>query len=156
MFDKVASASLAYRYSQGFVIGEAGLQNTQAATATISVEPIRSLKVSLGAIWSRFEGSAGANPTITTYGVAVTASYQIFKWLSALASYTFSYQEQSSGNIPHSVLSAWPGGHVSGPDRSVRASLDGRLPGTISDREDPVERIDPSGRRTSHETAACS
>lgn len=105
VFDKVATVSLGYTYAPGFVIGQAGLQNTQTAFGLIGIEPLRSLRVSLGPSFSRFESQNGTSPTITTYGVGVTASYQIYRWLSALASYTYSYQVQSIGNIPHSVLS---------------------------------------------------
>src|SRR5262249_23171451 len=74
LFDKVVSASLGYAYSQGFVVGQAGLQNTQTASGSISVEPIRSLVVSLAASASRFEsGPNGTSPTTTTYGVGLNA-----------------------------------------------------------------------------------
>jgi hypothetical protein len=103
LFDRSARASLGYTYSQGFVIGEAGLRNTQTGSGSISVDWTRSLKLTLEAAASRFEG--GASPTITSYGITVTATYQILKWLSARANYTFAYQEQSGGNIPHNVVS---------------------------------------------------
>jgi len=106
IFDIVANAALRYSYAQGFVVGEAGAQNTQNATATLTAEPIRSLLLSLVLGASKFDSiSERTVPTVTTYGVALVATYQILKWLSASASYTFYYQEQSGGNIPHSVLS---------------------------------------------------
>jgi hypothetical protein len=106
IFDIVANASLRYSYYQGFVVGEAGAQNTQNATATLTAEPIRSLLLSLVLSASKSDSiSERTVPTVTTYGVALVATYQILKWLSARASYTYYYQEQSGGNIPHSVLS---------------------------------------------------
>ena len=105
-FDVVANASLRYTYSQGFVVGEAGAQNTQTVAATITAEPIRSLLLSLVLGASKYDNISGrTTPNVTTYGVALSATYQILKWLSARASYTFYYQEQSGGNIPHNVLS---------------------------------------------------
>lgn len=106
IFDIVANAALRYSYAQGFVVGEAGAQNTQNVAATLTAEPIRSLLLSLVLGASKYDSiSESTLPTVTTYGVALVATYQILKWLSASASYTFYYQEQSGGNIPHSVLS---------------------------------------------------
>jgi len=106
IFDVVATASLRYSYSQGFVVGEGGAQNVQSGAATITAEPIRSLLLSLVLGASKYDSiNERTAPTVTTYGVALVATYQILRWLSARASYTFNYQEQSGGNIPHSVLS---------------------------------------------------
>jgi len=106
VFDTVASVLLGYTYSQGIVIGQAGLENTQTGVASISLEPIRALKVGLGVTAARYESPTGTtNPTITTYGVGIGATYQILRWLSVGARYTFTYQEQSGGNIPRSVVS---------------------------------------------------
>ena len=105
LFDWVARAALGYSYSQGFVIGQSGLQNTQLGSGSIGVEPMRSLQVTLGATASKYESSSGTSPSTTTYGVAITATYQIVRWLSARASYSFSYQVERGGNIPHNVVS---------------------------------------------------
>lgn len=101
--DQVARLALAYSYSQGFVVGQAGPVNTQAVTGSLAFEPLRSLLVSANAGVSWYSG--GTSEDTTTYGVGLSATYQILRWLGARGSYFFSYQDQDTGNIPHNIVS---------------------------------------------------
>jgi len=103
LFDQLARASLAYSYTQGFVVGQAGPVNTQSLSGSLGFEPLRSLLVTVGSGVTRFSDGTGVDTT--TYGVSAGASYQVLRWLTARATYSFSYQEQSTGNIPRNVVS---------------------------------------------------
>src|SRR2546427_211331 len=61
---------------------------------TRQLTPLVTLSLQAGLQFST-DGSVGAY---------ANASYQIFSWLTARTSYSFSYQEQSTGNIPHNVV----------------------------------------------------
>ena len=107
---------MAYVHSEGFVVGQAGPTTTDTFSSSIAFSPSRSLLVSVGTTTSRFSAGTGSSSTSTassatssisstkTYGATANASYQIFSWLTARTSYSFSYQEQSAGNIPHNVV----------------------------------------------------
>jgi hypothetical protein len=96
-------ASLAYVLSEGFVIGSAGPVKTEAISGLLSFEPLRSMRVSGGPSITRYSGST--TPDTTVYAVDASASYQILKWLTAWASYRFSFEDQTGVHIPHNVVS---------------------------------------------------
>jgi len=114
--DRLVRASVAYVHSEGFVVGQAGPTTTDTFSSSIAFSPSRSLLVSVGTTTSRFSAGTSSSSTstassatssissTTTYGATANASYQIFSWLTARTSYSFSYQEQSTGNIPHNVV----------------------------------------------------
>jgi len=117
MAERVVRASVAYVHSQGFVVGQAGPTTTDTFSSSIAFEPFRALQVSAGTTTSKFSagtsssststssGAASRTSSTTTYGATAGASYRILRWLTARASYSFSYQEQSTGgNIPHNVI----------------------------------------------------
>jgi hypothetical protein len=96
-------ASLSYARSQGLVLGESGTFNTETFSGSVSFEPLRSLLVNVSPSIVRLTG--GSTSDITSYGLTAGASYQILRWLSARAAYSFSYQDQSGGNILRNVIS---------------------------------------------------
>jgi len=103
--DRLVRASVAYVHSEGFVVGQAGPTTTDTFSSSIAFSPSRSLLVSVGTTTSRFSaGTSSSISSTTTYGATANASYQIFSWLTARTSYSFSYQEQSAGHIPHNVV----------------------------------------------------
>jgi hypothetical protein len=102
-FENRVQASLTYTRSQGFVIGQSGTVNTEVLSGGIMFEPIRSLQVNVRGGVARLTGGTG--PDTTTYGTNVGVSYLIYKWLSARAAYSYSLQDQTSGNISHNVIS---------------------------------------------------
>src|SRR5437879_1708898 len=111
-----AASSVAYVHSEGFVVGQGGPTTTDTFSSSIAFSPSRSLLVSVGTTTSKFSGGTSSSTTsisstatsstssTTTYGATAGATYQIFRWLTARTSYSFSYQEQSTGNIPHNVV----------------------------------------------------
>jgi len=131
--DRLVRASVAYVHSEGFVVGQAGPTTTDTFSSSIAFSPSRSLLVSVGTTTSRFSAGTSSSSTstassatssissTTTYGATANASYQIFSWLTARTSYSFSYQEQSAGNIPHNVVLV--GLDISYPFRFDRRSL---------------------------------
>ena len=114
--DRLVRASVAYVHSEGFVVGQGGPTTTDTFSSSIAFSPSRSLLVSVGTTTSKFSGGTSSSTTsisstatsstssTTTYGATAGATYQIFRWLTARTSYSFSYQEQSTGNIPHNVV----------------------------------------------------
>jgi len=117
MAERVVRASVAYVHSQGFVVGQAGPTTADTFSSAIAFEPLRSLQVTVGTTMSKFSGSTSSSSTstsssgtsstssTTTHGVTAGASYRISRWLTARTSYSFSYQERSTGgNIPHNLV----------------------------------------------------
>jgi hypothetical protein len=103
VFGERLRALLMYSRSEGFVIGQTGTVNSEVFSGGLAIEPIRSLQINVGSSVSRLTG--GTTSDTTTYGVNVGVSYQIYKWLVARGSYTYSLQDQQGPNIYHNVIS---------------------------------------------------
>jgi hypothetical protein len=99
----LGTASLGYSRSENFVLGQPGTSKTETFSGGLSIEPIRSLLINVNPAITRL--TSGTGPDSTTYGVIVGASYQVLKWLSARASYSFAYQSQSGGDVRRNVVS---------------------------------------------------
>jgi hypothetical protein len=89
--------SVIYARSQALVTGRAGSSTVDAVTTAIRTRPLEFLTVSAGPTYTRISGNGG-NGDVSIYGLDAGASYQITRWLSAGATYRFSYQEGSGGN----------------------------------------------------------
>jgi len=103
---------LSYSRSESLVLGQNGPSKTQIFSGGIGFEPLRSLEISVGAAITKLSGSPGSsgssgstNSDTTVYAFSAGASYQIFRWLVARASYGFAFQDQSGGDIRRNVLS---------------------------------------------------
>jgi len=113
--DRVIRATLGYNHSQGSVIGQAGPTTTDNFSSSIAFEPFRSLQLTAGTTYSKFastsstgtasSAAAGTTSSTTTQGVTAGATYQIFRWLTARANYTYYHQQQNPGGpIPHNII----------------------------------------------------
>ncbi len=106
--DILGKAYLSYTRSESIVLGQPGPARVETYAAGVSIEPLRSLQISVNPAVTKLSQSGGVStttPATTTYGVYAGASYQILKWLVARASYGFSYQEQNTGDISRNVIS---------------------------------------------------
>jgi hypothetical protein len=100
---KLGKAYLAYARSQGFVLGEAGVVETETFSGGVDFEPVKSLLVSVSPSITRLSGGTTADTTV--YALGASASYPILRWLLARASYQFYYQqEHHAGDIPRNIV----------------------------------------------------
>ena len=113
--DRVVRALVAYTHSQGFVVGQSGPTTTDTVSSSIAVEPFRSLQLTVGTTYSKFAATSssttlastatGTTSSTTTHGVTAGATYQILRWLTARANYSYYHQEQNpGGTIPHNIV----------------------------------------------------
>lgn len=101
---RLAKVGLGYSRTRGFVLGQAGVVTTETFSGAVSVEPIKFLLLSLSPTITKISGEQ----TIETnfYGLVLSASYPILRWLTARASYRFGYQEVlGSGDIYRNIVS---------------------------------------------------
>src|SRR5262249_6358577 len=102
---KFVDLSLTYAQTQAVDLGASAPVTTNSLFGTASFQLARFLRVSVGPSF-QVSSSEGHSNTGTTYYYAVnaTATYRINKWLSAGASYSWSLQTGSGGEIPHNLL----------------------------------------------------
>lgn len=110
--DAEASASLSHRlyrfvdmavgysHSSSAIVGQSGSSSTQTIVGQVSMEPLRSLRVAVGALVG--EVSTGGTDT-QTQGVDIAASYRLTKWLSAVARYRFIHSSTRGTEIFHNI-----------------------------------------------------
>ncbi len=101
---RLAKLALGYARSQGFILGQPGIVTTETYLGSITVEPIKSLLVSVAPTITKISGAQTLDTTF--YELVATASYPILRWLTARATYRFGYQEQlGAGDILRNVFS---------------------------------------------------
>lgn len=98
----IASASVGYTRTSTPITGRAGVADAQAVTARFLVEPMRSLRLSAGAVVSEVKADTGDT---MSQGVELTASYRLMKWLSAFGRYRFNRSSSEGPTIYHNVIS---------------------------------------------------
>jgi predicted porin len=92
------SASLAYSYGTGLVVGEVGPQQTSSLSGSLVYQPHRDLHFALSGAWTKsFPIGGSFDEGTDAYVVAATARYQVTRWLSTYLTYQFSQSEGDTG-----------------------------------------------------------
>jgi hypothetical protein len=100
---RLATVALRYARSDGFILGEPGVVKTETYSASVTMEPVRSLLVSLSPSITRLFGRAVGDTN--SYDLVAGASYPFLRWLVGRLTYRFGYQEQPGGDIFRNVVS---------------------------------------------------
>ena len=95
---QLVAMSLAYSRTQDIVTGRQGAQTVDSVTGLVSWIITRELSASLSPRVSFISADAGAGGDTTVYAVGASLGYQINQWLSAQATYGFSYQDETGSN----------------------------------------------------------
>ncbi|TMK46095.1 MAG: hypothetical protein E6G66_12190 [Actinobacteria bacterium] len=101
------TATLGYARTQLSAAGVGGALSSDSVFATLLVEPIRSLRLSLSPRWVQNTtegGGASTTGTFTIYTVDATATYQLTRWLSARLNYFYASEQIGKLNIPHNLV----------------------------------------------------
>jgi hypothetical protein len=93
--------SFTYARSQTTAIGLGGTNDTESFGASASYQPIRFLSLSATPSYSRNQRQ---NDESRVYGLGLSATYQMARWLNLVGSYRFSFQE--------GIFSDTTGGHT--------------------------------------------
>ena len=81
--------------------------SSDSVFASVTIDPIRFLRVSLAPRWVQVTpegGSATTTGTTTLYLVDATATYQLTRWLSARLNYEYASQQSGGLNTPHNLV----------------------------------------------------
>src|SRR5262249_22031838 len=101
---KLGRAAVGYTRSDGFILGEPGLVKTETFEGSLTIEPIKSLSVTVGPVITNLSGNQIRYTRF--YSLIADASYPILRWLTARATYRYGYEQVSgSGSIPRSIFS---------------------------------------------------
>jgi len=92
--------SFTYTRSQGTIAGLAGAVKTDSFAAAMTYQPWRFLQVRAA---SRVSRSTRATFDTKVYGVSLTGTYQVDRWLSLQTSYQFNLQQGSTGFLAPGV-----------------------------------------------------
>src|SRR5262245_52682767 len=102
---KFVDLSLTYVDTQAVDLGASEPVTTRSVAAAATFQLARYLRVSVGPSFQISSGEANSNiGTTYYYAVSAVATYQINKWLSAIASYSWSLQTGFGGDIPHNLV----------------------------------------------------
>jgi hypothetical protein len=102
---KFIDLSASYTVTEGVDLGQSAPVTTHTLAGAANFRVSRFLEVSVGPSFQTSSGTGQSNiGTTHYYAVNATATYQINKWLSARASYSWSLQTGSGGDIPHNLL----------------------------------------------------
>lgn len=100
------AVSLAYARSEAVVLGRAGTVETEGLLATLTVESVPLLRLTLSPSVRRSSEDAPGVPETTVYGVSAAVVYQLSRWVGVRAEYRFALQEEEGRDrIRHSVAS---------------------------------------------------
>jgi hypothetical protein len=97
---RLVDTSVAYSRSTSAIVGQPGVSSIQTIAAQVSVEPLRSLRLVVGALVA--EVSNGGDDTFAQ-GVDIAASYRLMRWLSAVARYRFTHSSTRGTEIFHNI-----------------------------------------------------
>jgi len=95
--------SLTYSRTETVLVGQVGRVEADSVVGGLTLTPLRSLQVNLGAAVSNVASKHA--PDTTVYRANAAVSYRLTKWLSASLSYRFSVQDRAGVEIYHNVLS---------------------------------------------------
>ena len=94
--------NLRYSYGTGLAVGEVGAQQTSSLAGSLVYQPLQDLRISVSGEWTNSAPLGGSfDEGDDWYFAAVTARYQVTRWLSTYLSYQFSRSESTTGgSIP--------------------------------------------------------
>jgi hypothetical protein len=102
---KVARVALDYQRTDGIRLGTSGPIEVETIAGSVEMEPLKLLTVKVGPSYTRtFGGVLEPTPTIRVYSLGMSAAYPITSWLTARASYSFAYQDQSGPDIHRNLV----------------------------------------------------
>jgi hypothetical protein len=104
---ELGTASLGYSRTELTAAGVGGALSSDSVFASVTIDPIRFLRVSLAPRWVQVTpegGSATTTGTTTLYLVDATATYQLTRWLSARLNYEYASQQAGGLNTPHNLV----------------------------------------------------
>lgn len=104
---QLGTASLGYSRTELTAAGVGGVLRAESVYASVAVEPIRFLHLSLTPRWVQDTpegGGAQTMGTITIYSVDALATYQLTRWLSARLSYQYASEQVGRFDIPHNLV----------------------------------------------------
>ncbi|MBI2468896.1 MAG: hypothetical protein HYV62_13975 [Candidatus Rokubacteria bacterium] len=103
---RYGAVSLAYARSEAVVLGRAGTVEAEGLLATLTVEPVPRLRLTLSPSVRRSSEDAPGVPETRVYGVGAAVVYELSRWVSVRAEYRFALQEEEGRDrIRHSVAS---------------------------------------------------
>jgi len=103
----VALLALGYSRTELTAAGVGGALSSDSVFASVTIDPIRFLRVSLAPRWVQVTpegGSATTTGTTTLYLVDATATYQLTRWLSARLNYEYASQQAGGLTTPHNLV----------------------------------------------------
>jgi hypothetical protein len=102
---KFIDLSASYVVTQAIDLGQSAPVTTHTLSGAAGFRVLRFLQVSVGPSFQTSSGEGQSNAGTTDYyAVNASATYQINKWLSARASYSWSLQTGTGGDIPHDLF----------------------------------------------------